>query len=155
MTTTYSLAQLVWWAGSAYSQRQRGRHGSRTEAVAARGRGAAAGARHSKKGYEHCQPEPVVSYQIIESNRDVSSVERLCEALGVSVSGYYTWRTRPPSQRQQRDARLLQAIKRCMKRDAPCMGLLAFMLLTQTGGSPDATTRPSLPSPSKTTGWHH
>lgn len=52
-----------------------------------------------------------MSYQIIEANRAVGGVERLCGALGVSVSGYYAWRTREPSQRQQGDARLLTHIR--------------------------------------------
>lgn len=53
-----------------------------------------------------------MSYQIIQTHREVGSVERLCGALGVSVSGYYAWRKRPLSQRQQTDARLLTAIER-------------------------------------------
>jgi transposase InsO family protein len=52
-----------------------------------------------------------VSYQIIETNRPTGSVETLCGALGVSVSGYYAWRTREPSQRQQTDAMLLTHIR--------------------------------------------
>ena len=52
-----------------------------------------------------------MSYQVIETNRAVASVERLCGALGVSVSGYYAWRTRPPSQHQHTDAMLLKAIQ--------------------------------------------
>lgn len=52
-----------------------------------------------------------MSYQIIEANRETGSVERLCGALGVSVSGYYAWRSRPPSQHQQTDAVLLKAIQ--------------------------------------------
>jgi transposase InsO family protein len=52
-----------------------------------------------------------VSYQIIETQRESGSVERLCGALGVSVSGYYAWRSRPPSQHQQRDSVLLKAIQ--------------------------------------------
>lgn len=52
-----------------------------------------------------------MSYQIIETNRQVGIVETLCDALGVSVSGYYAWRSRPPSQRQQTDAVLLTAIR--------------------------------------------
>jgi putative transposase len=52
-----------------------------------------------------------MSYQIIEANRAVGSVERLCGTLGVSVSGYYAWRNRPPSQHQQTDAVLLRAIQ--------------------------------------------
>jgi transposase InsO family protein len=52
-----------------------------------------------------------MSYQIIETNREVGVVETLCGALGISVSGYYAWRTRPPSQHQQTDAVLLNAIQ--------------------------------------------
>ena len=52
-----------------------------------------------------------MSYQIIEANREVGKVEVLCEALGVSVSGYYAWRRRPASQRQQTDAVLLKEIR--------------------------------------------
>jgi transposase InsO family protein len=52
-----------------------------------------------------------MSYQIIEIHREVGRVERLCRALGVSVSGYYAWRTRPPRQRQQTDAVLLTEIR--------------------------------------------
>lgn len=52
-----------------------------------------------------------MSYQIIEANRAVGSVERLCRALGVSVSGYYAWHSRPPSQHQQTDVMLLKVIR--------------------------------------------
>jgi len=52
-----------------------------------------------------------MSYQIIETNREVGIVETLCGVLGVSVSGYYTWRTRPPSQHQQTDEVLLKEIR--------------------------------------------
>lgn len=52
-----------------------------------------------------------MSYQIIEANREVGSVERLCTALGISVSGYYAWRSRPVSQHQQTDAVVLKAIQ--------------------------------------------
>jgi transposase InsO family protein len=52
-----------------------------------------------------------MSYQIIETNREMGRVETLCGALGVSVSGYYAWRSRPLSQHQQTDAVLLKAIQ--------------------------------------------
>lgn len=52
-----------------------------------------------------------MSYQIIETERQAGSVERLCRALGVSVSGYYAWRRRQPSQREQADACLLRHIQ--------------------------------------------
>lgn len=52
-----------------------------------------------------------MSDHIIETHREVGSVERLCGALGVSVSGYYGWRSRESSQHQQTDALLLKAIR--------------------------------------------
>ena len=52
-----------------------------------------------------------MSYQIIETNRQTGVVEVLCGALGVSVSGYYAWRRQEPSQRQQTDVLLLEAIR--------------------------------------------
>jgi transposase InsO family protein len=36
----------------------------------------------------------------------------MCKVLGVSPSGYYDWRKRPPSERQQANDRLLAAIRR-------------------------------------------
>ena len=52
-----------------------------------------------------------MSYQIIEANRAAGRVERLCSALGVSVSGYYAWRTRGPSQQSQSNEALLEDIR--------------------------------------------
>lgn len=53
-----------------------------------------------------------MSYQIIESNRETGAVEPLCRALGISVSGYYAWRSREASQHQQSDEALLKVIGR-------------------------------------------
>jgi putative transposase len=52
-----------------------------------------------------------VSYPIIQTQREVGRVERLGGALGVSVRGYSTWRTRPPCRHQQTDAVLLKTIQ--------------------------------------------
>jgi putative transposase len=52
-----------------------------------------------------------MSYQLIEVHREAGHVETLCGALGVSVSGYYAWRTREPSQHQQQDGDLLEHIR--------------------------------------------
>lgn len=52
-----------------------------------------------------------MSYAVVEQTSEVGSVERRCRTLGVSVSGYYAWRSRQPSQRQQRDAVLLAEIQ--------------------------------------------
>jgi len=52
-----------------------------------------------------------MSYRMVEASHGEASVERMCQALGVSVSGYYAWRRREPSQRQQADERLLTHIR--------------------------------------------
>ncbi len=52
-----------------------------------------------------------MSYSIVQKSRQEASVEILCGALGVSVSGYYAWRSREPSQRQQTDTQLLEHIQ--------------------------------------------
>ena len=52
-----------------------------------------------------------MSYNIVQKSRQEASVETLCGALGVSVSGYYAWRSREPSQREQTDAQLLKHIQ--------------------------------------------
>jgi putative transposase len=48
----------------------------------------------------------------------------MCELYGVSASGYYTWRSRPPSQRSVEDKEILERIK------------VAFERSQQTYGSP-------------------
>lgn len=53
-----------------------------------------------------------MSYAVIQAHRAAGNIETLCRALGVSVSGYYAWRTRPTSPRTQRDGWLLQHIQR-------------------------------------------
>jgi putative transposase len=53
-----------------------------------------------------------VSYQVIGAMADECTVTAACRALGVAVSGYYAWRSRAPSARQQGDAALLPHIRR-------------------------------------------
>jgi putative transposase len=45
-------------------------------------------------------------YRFIAEQQQEYPVSVLCAALDVSVSGYYAWRSRGPSQRQQDDQRL-------------------------------------------------
>lgn len=52
-----------------------------------------------------------MSYQAIDHNREIGAVATLCRALDVSVSGYYAWRGRAVSRRQQADAELLEHIR--------------------------------------------
>jgi putative transposase len=48
---------------------------------------------------------------MIAEHQDEYAVETMCRALKVSVSGYYAWRTRPPSPREQDDTALLAEIR--------------------------------------------
>jgi transposase InsO family protein len=51
-----------------------------------------------------------MKYRFMEKHRDVFKVKRMCRVLGASRSGYYAWRTRRPSARQQDNDQLLEHI---------------------------------------------
>jgi len=51
-----------------------------------------------------------MKYLFMEKHRDTFKVKRLSRVLGVSRSGYYAWRTRRPSIRQQANEQLLEHI---------------------------------------------
>ena len=50
-------------------------------------------------------------FRLIEAEKASHSVPLLCRLLGVSRSGYYAWRNRPPSERSRSDAVLLEKIE--------------------------------------------
>lgn len=50
-------------------------------------------------------------FQFITNHRDMYSVKRMCHVLGVSRSGYYAWRQRPPSARKMANQELVRQIK--------------------------------------------
>jgi len=52
-----------------------------------------------------------VRFQFVEAHREEFEVQVMCEVLDVSRSGYYTWRTRPASQREMADAVYMEQIK--------------------------------------------
>jgi len=57
-----------------------------------------------------------VKYAFIDSHRSQFAIIRMCDALGVSESGYHAWRNRPPSRRTQEDAVLLEKIREVHQR---------------------------------------
>ena len=57
-----------------------------------------------------------MKYAFIKRYRSQFAIIRMCEALGVSESGYYAWRERPPSRRDQEDAGLLEKIREIHQR---------------------------------------
>jgi len=51
-------------------------------------------------------------FRLIEDHRGVWPVRVVCEALSVSPSGYYAWRSRPDSLRKIANRELLVEIRR-------------------------------------------
>ncbi len=50
-------------------------------------------------------------YRCIHRRRNLYPIQMMCEAMKVSPSGYYAWRTRPMSRRRRYDRELMQAIR--------------------------------------------
>ena len=63
-----------------------------------------------------------MKYAIIEELRLKYPVRALCDQIELSESGYYSWRSRPPSRRQKDDARLKVIIKAAHKRTRETCG---------------------------------
>ena len=57
-----------------------------------------------------------MKFAFIAAEKAQHPVAVLCSVLGVSSSGFYAWRKRPPSQRAKRDARLAVEVRLAHKR---------------------------------------
>jgi putative transposase len=64
----------------------------------------------------------VSSYHLIEAERTSFPVQFMCRMLGVSRSGYYDWRGRPPSARNQADGALTEKIREIHERSRHTYG---------------------------------
>lgn len=62
--------------------------------------------------------------ELLRQEKDSMSLDRLCTLAGVSISGYYAWKHRPPSWRQLDDMIVLAHFRN------------QFVLSCQTYGSP-------------------
>ena len=50
-------------------------------------------------------------YRCIHRRRNLYPIQMMCQAMKISPSGYYAWRTRPESRRRRYDRELTQAIR--------------------------------------------
>ena len=57
-----------------------------------------------------------MKFAFIDAEKAQWPIAMLCPVLGVSSSGYYAWRRRPPSERAKRDARLAVEVRLAHKR---------------------------------------
>src|SRR5207248_10375822 len=76
-----------------------------------RERSSAYGARHFKKSCGHLLGTAEMRFRLIEDQRDVWPVRVMCDALSVSPSGFYAWRSRPESPRKIANRELLVDIR--------------------------------------------
>ncbi len=63
-----------------------------------------------------------MTYQFIAVAQSKYPVTRLCQTLGVSMSGYYAWRKRPESQQSREDGVLTAAIEKAYTISRACYG---------------------------------
>lgn len=63
-----------------------------------------------------------MKYRFIETCQKKYSVNRLCVMLGISRSGYYAWKKRKPSQREQNNQALIDHIRRIHKMSRKAYG---------------------------------
>ena len=80
-------------------------------------------------------------YQRIQVMEREHPLSELCAALAVSRSGYYAWRERAPSARQQANARLLEEIQDLRQGEEACYGSPRMTAELQGRGHPCSENR--------------
>ncbi len=75
-------------------------------------------------------------YAFIHTHEQSYRVTRLCTALGVSRSGYYGWRRRPPCARKQQDHQLLPLLRQLHQQTREQYGALKLWRAVQQAGIP-------------------
>ena len=69
------------------------------------------GAGHPEECSRHLLATKHMKFRFIEDHRDETQVKLVGKVLDVSCSGYYGWRTRPPSAREMANQELSEQIK--------------------------------------------
>ena len=64
----------------------------------------------------------MIAFRLIDAERASYPVAMLCRMLGVSKSGYYAWRSRPPSRRSQENNALTEKIREIHQRSRQTYG---------------------------------
>lgn len=61
-------------------------------------------------------------FELIEAEKTSFPVQLMCRMLGVSRSGYYVWRDRPPSRRSREDTALTEKVREIHRRSRETYG---------------------------------
>ncbi|MFD2068874.1 IS3 family transposase, partial [Pontibacter silvestris] len=87
----------------------------RDQAASERAQGGAARARYSKKGHQHLLQGRRAVYGFIKEHRYRFPVEKMCNVLQVSTSGYYYWLKHPVGLGELKERELVGRIKQVHK----------------------------------------
>ena len=71
--------------------------------------------RYSVRSNQHLLASSAMKYQFMAEYRQEYPITTMCRVLSVSVSGYYAWCKRAPSQHSREDALLAEEVKRAFK----------------------------------------
>lgn len=84
--------------------------------------------------------DPTAIFAFIDQEHVNHPVQRLCRVLGVSASGYWAWKRRPPSARAQSDQALLVHIQAIHAASGGIYGAPRVQAVLATRGGPVAAS---------------